>query len=289
MRWQYQRILWPLGVALAFFGGRVSVAAPSVGPDRPVAASMDSSGHTAALVATSERHPPRPRAPVQASVPREETQLGAPDPVERATTVVSELRRVLPPGPLALAGGAIRPPSPEARVELLKPYVRGLAAGLRAGDPLVLDALAAEITNELCDAPLVPEQTMLIAQLASNLHEVVTTEGLDCFITRTQGEENSALWDILGAWRESGLEKTSATAELEKTAKDPRTQRALMAPEQLDQIVSAEAERAQVEADRARNAGTAAQVMTNAERAKFATSRSNISGRAQGPTLVREQ
>jgi hypothetical protein len=151
--------------------------------------------------------------------------------------------------PYAMLPSSIDQRTPEMRVIALGPYVRGLAAGIRAAGRQTVEEFADEVTDRLCGPSLVPEQTLLLVALGRELPDLLTGEGMDCFFTQAKGkQEDSALWDVLNLWRLSGLDKTPAIAEIEKNSKDPRTRRYFMSDDQQRALAQAETERVDREA-----------------------------------------
>jgi hypothetical protein len=100
--------------------------------------------------------------------------------VQQATNVLSELLRVVPSHRPLPESDAIKPASPQVLARTVAAYARGLAAGIRAASPQMMEALTSEITNKLCDGPVLEAQNMLLGRLAQSLPEVLTSDALDC-------------------------------------------------------------------------------------------------------------
>jgi hypothetical protein len=155
-------------------------------------------------------------------------------------------------------------------------YVQGLAEGLQAASPIVIQALSSEITSKLCEGPLPDEQSLTLAYLLQQVPEATSSEGLECFFANNQAREGLPFWEMLSAWRGSGVEKGPALAQIEATAADERTQMRLASVDSIRQRIEEHAEGDP-------NAGSVATAMTSAERQAF------IVGRSEGSLPAPDQ
>jgi hypothetical protein len=146
---------------------------------------------------------------------------------DTATSVVDNLLRRV-----GDFGQNPRFPTAEARANQLRPFVHGLAEGIRQTRPDLFKALTEDFNDRLCKEGMSDDKTILLSNLATDLPEIVDGKGFDCFFTGAKGKEDVPLWSMLDAWRASGLEKTAALAQVEATASDKRTIRRLVTHEE---------------------------------------------------------
>lgn len=218
---------WPgllaSGIAgvMLFFLGRLS--AREAGPEKSL-----SDDQTPELPSQ-----PRPRAqrgflahgvprPAALGTPDSCTQTTDQDRKDTATFVVDNLFRRVEPyihDPIF--------PTAEARANQLRPFINGLAEGIRQTRPDLFKALGEDFDDRLCNGGMSDDKTLLLSYLAADLPEMADSKGFDCFFTRAKGKEDVPLWYMLDAWQASGLEKTAALAQVQATASDERTIRRL--------------------------------------------------------------
>jgi hypothetical protein len=221
------------GIAL-FFLGRLS--APEVRPaespaDAPAAGSSGQPNLPAERVVRSV---PRLAAPAHSEACAQATDQ---DRKDTATFVVDRLFGVLE----VFAHNPMFSTA-ESRANQLRPFVHGLAEGIRQTRPDLLKALAEDFNERLCqDGGMSDDKTILLSYLATHLPEMVDNRGLDCFFTRANGKEDASLWHMLDAWRGTGLPKTAALARVQASASDQRTIRRFMTPEEESAAVAVEA------------------------------------------------
>jgi hypothetical protein len=119
----------------------------------------------------------------------------------------------------------------EARNNAIRPYLSGMADTIRKLAPDLATAMSAEFTARLCGGNANEATVTSLAFLASDLPEIATNDGFNCFFG-DRSTEDRLLWHMLDAWKHSGQEEPKAIAKLRTTAKDPRTLRRLMSPEE---------------------------------------------------------
>jgi hypothetical protein len=131
--------------------------------------------------------------------------------------------------------GHISAGDPEAAVAATNEYLAGWVDGVIRTAPDLADELAEEVTAMLCEDEAPPAKSLAASRLGLQMPELATSEGLDCVFTRQlrEGEltENVVLWAALDTWRTSGLPKTPALEAVEAAAKDARTRRRFLPPE----------------------------------------------------------
>jgi hypothetical protein len=169
-----------------------------------------------------------------ASAARDTVPSSPQDPVGHAVESLRRLRRLVP---VFHAEPAVELPSAAQRAQLTRPFVEGFAAALAGVDPSAVEAVASEVTESFCGKdPPKGDQRVMFAQLANSTPAVLTSEGLDCFLGQSKGTEDEGTWEMIQAWRASGMGKTAAITELEAKAQDPRTKNLFASTEQLAAI-----------------------------------------------------
>jgi hypothetical protein len=119
---------------------------------------------------------------------------------------------------------------PEARVNNLRPYLSGVAEGIRRANPDLMLVMADEIRRRVCHDHPREDDAILLAYLIAEMPEAASTETFECFLSDEGVKEDAALWYMLDAWRGSGQTEPPALARLRERATDPRTLRRLRPP-----------------------------------------------------------
>jgi hypothetical protein len=131
--------------------------------------------------------------------------------------------------------GHANPGDPEGAVVAANEYLAGWVDGVIRTAPDLADELAEEVTTMLCGEGTPPAKSLAASRLGLQMPELATSEGLDCVFTRQLREggltEDVVLWAALDTWRTSGLPKTPALQAVEAAAKDERTRRRFLAPD----------------------------------------------------------
>jgi hypothetical protein len=117
--------------------------------------------------------------------------------------------------------------TPEARVNNLRPFIAGMAEGIRQVNPQLTEALAEELRSRLCQQRPSADEAILLAYLGSEMPEATSVEAFDCFFASAGAREDAPLWYMLDAWRDSGQGAPPALAQIRARAVDPRTLRRL--------------------------------------------------------------
>jgi hypothetical protein len=120
---------------------------------------------------------------------------------------------------------------PETSANAIRLYVQGVAEAVKQTSPAVRGALAEEFTARVCGGSLRDDQLITMAYLGLELPDITSPRAFDCVFSQRGTQEDVVLWNMLDAWRHSGQEKTTALAQIERSATDPRTQRRFLAPE----------------------------------------------------------
>lgn len=126
---------------------------------------------------------------------------------------------------------ALRPA--EAMMGELNDYIRAWTQAL-GSSPEFVDNVAQEVQAAVCDPNAkdsLPSSMMLYARVMRMVPDVATEEVLDCYFDAVK-DEGPALWEGLGAWKNSGLPQPGAIAEIEKRAIKEQT-RTLLGDGQL--------------------------------------------------------
>lgn len=213
-----------LGAAL-FFMGRLSAphASPGTTSAEPEASDLPSQPNPHTKLGVRARSIPRLAAPGSPEACAATTDQ---DRKDTAAFVMDSLF-----GRIEMFSHSPMFATAEARANQLRPFVHGLADGIRKTRPDLFKALAEDFNDRLCKEEMSDDRTILLSYFAADLPEMVDTRGLDCFFSRAKGKEDVPLWSMLDAWRASGLEKTAALAQVQDTASDQRTIRRFMTPE----------------------------------------------------------
>lgn len=103
-------------------------------------------------------------------------------------------------------------------------YQQGLMDGVIRTAPELTEEMAARIDRTLCDPQAKTSQLISIARLIQITPELANEEGLDCIFAGRGDKEDIVLWSMLDAWNMTGLPKTDALSQIERTATDTRTQ-----------------------------------------------------------------
>jgi hypothetical protein len=114
----------------------------------------------------------------------------------------------------------------EAVLYKLIPYIEGWVDSLVRTGPDLVEEVAAELEEKMCDPSATETQIMLAARVIQRMPELGNARGFDCVVAR--GSEDLALWDALDAWRHGSLPATPAIAALAQTAQDERTRSRLV-------------------------------------------------------------
>jgi len=195
-------------------------------PVAPPPASAEGAGADA----TGRRPWSKPRSPL----PRL-AQLPAAPPAEcentdRRATATSLVETLLKRLPGRRTGGWEE--GPEASANAVRPYLQGLADGVKQSSPAVKAAFTDEFTERLCRGSLADDELIAMAYLGQEMPEITGPRAFDCVFSRRGKQEDVVLWYMLDAWRLSGQEKSAAIAQIQRTATDPRTLRRFMSREE---------------------------------------------------------
>lgn len=130
-------------------------------------------------------------------------------------------------------------PNPESLATQTSDYLLGWVDSTVRVAPDLADELATEVDATLCASDRDPALALVSLRLLMAMPELSSEEGFDCVFAQ-DAPEDVVLWTALDAWHASGLPKSKAIAELEKTASDPRTRHFLVDPETRVQLREAE-------------------------------------------------
>jgi hypothetical protein len=204
-------------MVLAFVIGRVSAPSPSRDAANGVAAKSAPPSQKRSTIESVS-----PRIPKLAEV----MELGETAPGEgleverrqkRATYLFERLLERL--GRLPQLPGFV----PESHANIIRPTIVGMVEAARALDPLSRKALSDELERRLCADRPDETKAIVFAYFASEMPEITTPNGFECFFASAQTQESAALWYMLDAWRTSGLPETRSFSSLRSSAKDERT------------------------------------------------------------------
>jgi hypothetical protein len=111
-------------------------------------------------------------------------------------------------------------------------FLTGWVDGLRYASSRTLDRLGDDLRARLCSGGLGPEATIMTAYVLQWLPEVASPGAFECFFA-AHHDEDVALWTMLDAWRNSGLDATASIVSLQANARDQRTLHRFKAPQEM--------------------------------------------------------
>jgi len=208
------------GLGGSFALGRASRPAPAV---RAPAASAQPAG-------PPERSGSRPHASIPRLAALPATPAAECEQVDRRATAASLVEGVLRRLPGRRMGGS--DDSAEGGANAVRPYLQGVADAVRQSAPSVKAAFTDEFTERLCRGSLKDDELITMAYLGLEMPEITGPRAFDCVFSRRGNQEDAVLWYMLDAWRHSGQERSTAIAQIQRTATDPRTQRRFLTREQ---------------------------------------------------------
>jgi hypothetical protein len=149
----------------------------------------------------------------------------ADDAPERATALVAGLLAATESFPAFMQG------NPEGTAVDMNDYLRGWSDAIGRSDRGTMREAADELTNRLCGAKLQPDHLMVLARIGRFVPALLTDRGLDCGFKQLE-REDVVLWELMDAWRISGLPAPPSLQRLTQGASDPRTKRRMQSLEE---------------------------------------------------------
>jgi hypothetical protein len=113
--------------------------------------------------------------------------------------------------------------SPEAIANEVEVYLQGWTDAVMRGAPQLVDELAAEIEQGMCDPKVEDAQLVVLAETVTRMPELANAGGLECLLARPN--EDYVLWTALEAWSANAarLAPSEELRRLELRATDERT------------------------------------------------------------------
>lgn len=171
----------------------------------------------------------RGRPPVFTVASGEPSAAAGCEPTDRQATAASLVEGLFARLPGRMEGWS---DSPETSANAARSYLAGMSEAVKQSSPAVRAAFAREFSERLCRGSLRDDQLITMAYLGMEMPEIAAPEALDCVFSRRGGQEDAVLWYMLDTWRTGGGAKTPAIAQIERNARDPRTQRRFLTPEE---------------------------------------------------------
>jgi hypothetical protein len=210
-------------LVLVFSAGRMSASSATTSP--ALAPTSNPSVRSQADLSSSSRRVARlPSVPATTTVtspPACEEAGDSPQRLSRAEYLFDRFLERLSRQP-RLPGS-----TPEKQANLLRSTLTGVIEAARAFDPISRVALSHELTRRLCETELGHAESIAVAYLATDMPEISTEKGFECFFSKIGRQESPRVWAMLDAWRSSGQPPTAAILALQRTALDERTRRRL--------------------------------------------------------------
>ena len=119
---------------------------------------------------------------------------------------------------------------PEAAANQSFLYLMGWIDSVTRTAPDMVDELAAEVDESMCNKGTSPTELIVMSRVLMRMPELADSKGFDCLFSQ-HGSEDVVLWTGLDAWSRSGLPKGDALAKIQQSAKDERTLKRFLSPE----------------------------------------------------------
>lgn len=130
-----------------------------------------------------------------------------------------------------------RADSAEGIATSISAYMHGLADALIRTAPDLVDAMAGELEQAMCEPNTDPAELIAVSQLIARLPELANEKSFEC-VFKLHAEEDAVLWQALDAFNVTGMPKPQALLELAQTSTDPRTHKRLLDRAQREQAAA---------------------------------------------------